>query len=227
MGGTHQPDGRPGGAAASEPVSGTRARIFSIRPGLAVKGRKFKGLRGWAGKPFHPPLTDFPIVAYVLAAVFDVVSAVAGRGSSVGRDFFVSGTHVIVAGAIVSLGTAATGFWDWWKGVERDRSTGPIGRAKHTQVWRTINWHMAVMLTVTAVVVIDIVVRLVQFDQGYATPLIATLSIAAGVLVGYGSVYGGALVYDYQFNVEGLEGSTAWDETERDQLPSEKPDSDW
>ena len=41
-------------------------RKFSIRPTLTLKGRTFKGLRGWSGKPLHPPLTDFPIVAYVL-----------------------------------------------------------------------------------------------------------------------------------------------------------------
>jgi uncharacterized membrane protein len=215
----------------SEPVGPTsspnRRRTFSIRPGLAIKGRKFKGLRGWAGKPFHPPLTDFPIVAYVLAAAFDLISSIAGEGSSVARDFFVSGTHVIIAGVVVSLGTLLTGFWDWGRGIERDTSTRPIGRPKRTQVWRTINWHMTVMLTVTAIVVADIVLRLMQFENGYATPLITVFSIVAALLVAYGSVYGGSLVYDYQFNVESLEGSTAWDETERDQLPSEKPASEW
>src|SRR3990170_4897978 len=84
------------------------ARWFSIRPGITFKGRAFKGLRGWAGKPTHPPLTDFPIVAYVLTAVFDLISYVRGEGYSVARDFFVSGTHVIIAGAIVSLLTALT-----------------------------------------------------------------------------------------------------------------------
>ena len=39
-------------------------RRFSFRPALTLKGRKFKGPRGWAGKPLHPPLTDFPIAAY-------------------------------------------------------------------------------------------------------------------------------------------------------------------
>jgi hypothetical protein len=35
------------------------ARLFSIRPAMSLKGRRFKGLRGWSGKPLHPPLTDF------------------------------------------------------------------------------------------------------------------------------------------------------------------------
>jgi hypothetical protein len=48
------------------------------------------------------------------------------------------------------------------------------------------------------------------------------LSVLAGVLVFYGAIYGGSLVYDYQFNVESLDGSTAWDETETDQMPADK-----
>jgi uncharacterized membrane protein len=205
-------------------------KLFSIKPAMALRGRKFKGLRGWAGKPMHPPLTDFPIVAYVLVAVFDVVSyctayynkTFEGITSGVAQDFFTAGTYVIIAGAIVSLGAALTGFWDWWKGIERDRSTGWLGKAKHTQVWRTANWHMAVMLTVTAIVIIDIIVRLAQFDQGYAQLPTMILSILAAALVSYGAAYGGSLVYDYQFNVESLEGSTAWDETNVDQMPADK-----
>jgi len=197
------------------------SRLFSIKPGMTLKGREFRGLRGWAGKPIHPPLTDFPIVCYLLAAVFDVVSYFAGD-ARVARDFFVSGTYVIVAGAIVSLGTALTGFWDWWKGMERQPLTGFPGKAKHTQVWRTANWHMAVMLTVTGIVITDIIVRLLQYHNGYANLSTMILSILAGGLVSYGATYGGSLVYDYQFNVEGLDGSTAWDETESDQLPGDK-----
>jgi uncharacterized membrane protein len=202
------------------------SRLFSIRPALTLKGRAFHGIRGWAGKPTHPPLTDFPIVCYVLAAVFDVISFV-GHGGSEGnvrpfaRDFFVASTYVIIAGAIVSLAAAMTGFWDWWKGIDRD-ATGPLGRAKHTQVWRTINTHMAIMLTVTAIAVVDIIVRLVQFDTGYATVGVMILSTAAGLLVAIGAAYGGSLVFDYQFNVNSLTGSTAWDETELDQTPGGK-----
>jgi uncharacterized membrane protein len=196
-------------------------RLFSIKPSLTLKGREFRGLRGWAGKPSHPPLTDFPIVCYVLVAIFDVISYV-GPSGRVARDFFVSGTYIIIAGAIVSLATALTGFWGWWKGMERQPSTGFPGKAKHTQVWRTANWHMVVMLTVTGIVIADIIVRLLQSDVGHANLSTMILSIVAGVLVSYGATYGGSLVYDYQFNVETLDGSTAWEETETDQMPADK-----
>jgi uncharacterized membrane protein len=201
------------------------SRLFSVKPALTIKGRAFHGIRGWAGKPTHPPLTDFPVVCYVLAAVFDVISFV-GHGSAGGvrpfaRDFFMAGSYVMIAGAVISLATIATGLWDWWKGVDRD-PTGPLGRAKHTQVWRTMNTHMAIMLAVTAIVVVDIIVRLMQMDLHYATVGVLILSLAAGLLVAIGAAYGGSLVFEYQFNVESLSGSTVWDETEVDQTSAHR-----
>jgi uncharacterized membrane protein len=207
-------------------------RLYSIKPGLTLKGRKFRGImRGWAGKPTHPPLTDFPIVAYVLAAAFDLVSYIVARGnrntaSSVGHDAFAAATYVMIGGAIFSLGAALTGFWDWWKGIDRE-PTGWLGRAKHTQVWRTINWHASIMLTVTALVILDIVVRLAQFGEHVTKLPVLILSIVAALLVAVGATYGGSLVYDYQFNVESLEGSTVWDEMERDQMPAEHRPPAW
>jgi uncharacterized membrane protein len=204
-------------------------RLFSIRPGITLKGRRFMGIRGWAGKPTHPPLTDIPIASYVLVAAMDVVSYFAARGNPAGRpgavahDFFVAGTIVLIAGGLVSLATVATGFWDWWKGMAR-RKTGPLGQAHHTQVWRTANWHMAVMVSVTLIVAVDIALRLVQFDRHAAQLPTVILSVLAGGLVAYGATYGGSLVFDYQFNVMSLgKDSTVWDETEVDQFPGKKP----
>jgi uncharacterized membrane protein len=200
-------------------------KLYSIKPTWTMRGRRFRGLRGLTGKPFHPPLTDFPIVCYVLAGFCDVVSFVAGRGegySATAHDFFSAATIVIVFGFVVSLGTALTGFMDWWKGMPRDHSSGPIGRAKQTQVWRTANWHMTVMLTVTAIVLVDILVRWSQFDEGESTLLVTVLSVAAAILVSFGAGYGGSMVFEYQFNVEDVSRSTAWDETETDEFPGDR-----
>jgi uncharacterized membrane protein len=183
----------------------TVAKLFSITPALSFKGRKFKGIRGFAGKPFHPPLTDVPVAAYILAAVFDLISF--GASSTVARDFFISGTHVLIAGLIVSVPTALTGFWDWLKSTP-----------KHTQAWRTANWHMAVMLTVTAIVIVDILVRLANWDAGYAEPAVLILSLVAGGLVAFGALYGGQMVYDFAFNVE-QDFDHAYEESEADRVP--------
>jgi uncharacterized membrane protein len=186
-------------------------RVFSIRPTLQMKGRKFKGLRGWSGKPLHPPLTDIPVTCYVLVGTFDLISFLMRDSTgSVARDFYISGTHVLIAGAIVSVLTALTGFWDWLKSTP-----------KHTQAWRTANFHMAVMLFVTALVIVDIVMRLSNWEDFHVKGPIMLLSVAIAGLVTLGATYGGALVYEYGFNVETAGDHPVWHESEEDVMPGE------
>jgi uncharacterized membrane protein len=193
------------------------ARLFSIRPTWSLKGRRFQGLRGFTGKPFHPPLTDFPIVCYTLAAIFDLISFFSDEMDPKARDFFVAATFVMVAGYIGGLAAAITGFFDWWKGIPRDRNSGPIGRAKHTQVWRTINFHATVMVVVTVITLIDILSRVPNFSTHGQTQgmwLVLSLISAGGVL--FGAAYGGTLVFEYGFNVENVE--EVWKESEEDHV---------
>ena len=196
------------------------ARLFSIRPTLSLKGRRSQGLRGFTGKPFHPPLTDFPVVCYVLAAIFDLISFFSGADDPKAQDFFAAATFVMVAGFIVSLGAALTGFMDWWKGIPRDRKSGPIGKAKHTQVWRTINWHATVMLTVTAVTLVDLLLRIPDFDEAQTQTLWLVLSCVAAALVAFGAAYGGTLVFEYGFNVENVD--EVWNVSEEDHVRPER-----
>jgi uncharacterized membrane protein len=201
-------------------------KLFSIKPSLTIKGRKFKGLRGWAGKPFHPPLTDIPIAAYILAAVFDVLSflkdpGVIGFPMPGGRPVYArflsyelwqASTFLLIAGLIVSVPTALTGFWDWWKSTP-----------KGTQARRTANWHMAVMLTTTAVVLIEVIARLVKDDQYVLStpPIFVALSVVVAGLVSFGALYGGSLVYEMGFNVETAGDSPVWHESETDVYPGQ------
>jgi uncharacterized membrane protein len=172
-------------------------RLFSIKPSLTIKGRKFKGIRGFAGKPFHPPLTDIPVAAYFLVAIFDLISFIAWMRypeTNVARDFFVTATYVIIAGAVVTVPTIITGFWDWLKSTPN-----------RTQAWRTANWHMAVMLTMSMIVAANIMLRLAYWETGYqqgADGTITILSGLVGLLVTFGAIYGGTMVYEYAFNVE-------------------------
>ena len=130
---------------------------FSVRPSITFKGRKFLGLRGFTGKPLHPPLTDVPIGAYVLAAAFDIVSWL-WHGESWSTDFFKAATLCLVGGVIVSLAAALTGFMDW-----------RVSTPKGTQARRTANAHGLTMLIVTGLVLIDIVVRLGMYDVAAPT----------------------------------------------------------
>jgi uncharacterized membrane protein len=195
-------------------------KIFSIRPTWSLKGRRSQGLRGFSGKPFHPPLTDFPIVCYSLAAVFDVISYASPADDAKAQDFFAAATFVMVAGFVVSLGAALTGFLDWWKGIPRDRRSGPIGRAKRTQVWRTINWHATVMVTVTVITLVDLLLRIPSFDEAQTQAAWLVLSVLAAILVLFGAAYGGTLVFEYGFNVENVE--EVWQESEQDHVRQDR-----
>ncbi len=194
-------------------------RIYSIRPTMSLKGRRFQGIRGFTGKPFHPPLTDFPIVCYSLAALFDLISYLSDAADAKSQDFFAAATFVMATGYVVGLGAAITGFFDWWKGIPRDRP-GTLGRAKHTQVWRTINWHASVMLIVTAITLLDLVLRIGSFDEAQTQLPWLMLSAVAAVLVLFGAAYGGTLVFEYGFNVENVE--EAWHESEEDHVRPER-----
>jgi uncharacterized membrane protein len=112
----------------------------------------------------------------------------------------------------VSLGAALTGFWDWW------RSTEPGNQAR-----RTANWHMTVMLTVTGIVIADIIIRLAQWGDNEATStLVMILSIIVGALTAFGATYGGSLAFDYGFNVETSGDHPVWHESEVDVFPGQK-----
>jgi uncharacterized membrane protein len=186
-------------------------RLFSWKPALSYRGRKFKGLRGWAGKPSHPPLTDIPVAAYVLAVVFDAISFFSPGGDRLAADMFRAATYLFAAGLVVSVPTALTGFWDWLKSTPRG-----------TQAWRTANAHMAVMVTVTLLAAGTLALRAAQWDGGATGPGVLALSALVAALVVVGATYGGSLVYDYGFNVETAGDSPVWHESEVDVYPGGK-----
>ena len=189
-------------------------RRFSFRPALTLRGRTFKGLRGWAGKPLHPPLTDIPVGAYMLAAAFDVISFAAGDDQPWARDFYRAASFTLIAGAAVSLLAALTGFWDWKRSTEQG-----------TQARRTVNAHAWTMLTVTALVLTGIAVRVAVFWDDRATPLLAlALTVAAAAFTFLGGTLGGTLAYDYGFNVETAGDHPVWHRSEIDVFPGDRHD---
>ena len=184
-------------------------RRLSFRPALTFRGRKFKGLRGWAGKPLHPPLTDVPVGAYMLAVAFDLISFV-GQDQEWARDFYRAGTFALVGGAAASVLAALTGFWDWLKSTE-----------KGTQARRTVNAHAWTMVTV--LVLVDIALRWFVYDNIDHTPgRVAALSVVVAALTMVGGTIGGSLAYDYGFNVETAGDSPVWHVSEVDVMPGDK-----
>lgn len=184
---------------------------FSFAPTLTLKGRKFKGPRGWSGKPSHPPLTDIPIAAYIIAAGFDVVSTAVGDDTGWAAELWRAGTWLFIAGAVVSVFAALTGLAD-----ARDSSEAG------TQARRTINAHAGIMITVTVLALANLAWRLSQYNTATATPAaIAVLSVVIAALVSVGATFGGALVFEYGFNVETAGDHPVWHQSEDDVFPGE------
>ncbi len=185
-------------------------RKFSVRPVLTLRGRTFKGLRGWAGKPLHPPLTDIPIGAYVLAAVFDVLSVI-GDGNRWAEDLWHAGTYLFAAGLIVSVPAAITG------AVDRATSS-----EQGTQARRTINTHAVIMVAVTLGAIADTLWRWSLHDRHPSTPVgIMVLSVLIAIAGGIGATFGGSLVFDYGFNVETAGDHPVWHRSEEDVFPGQ------
>jgi uncharacterized membrane protein len=185
-------------------------RHFTFRPTLTLSGRSFKGLRGWSGKPLHPPLTDVPVTAYLFVAVFDILSIALHSGHpSVGHQLFLAAGWTLAGGVAVSLLTALTGAVDWYRSSEPG-----------TQARRTINAHAITMITVTVLVLVDVIVRFTAYsDRGWAPVGIVVLSVVAAALVSIGASLGGSLVYDYGFNVETAGDHPVWHKSEIDVMP--------
>ncbi|MDQ4096117.1 MAG: DUF2231 domain-containing protein, partial [Actinomycetota bacterium] len=118
-------------------------RRFSFRPALEIRDRKFKGLRGFAGKPFHPPLTDVTTGAYIISPLLLII-AFLFKDSGWAEDANEAGAWVLLIGGISSFATALTGYADW------------LNTQKGTQIRRMANAHAWTMITLTVIVLVSL-----------------------------------------------------------------------
>lgn len=142
-------------------------------------------------RALHPPLTDFPIAAYVFTAAFDVISAVGGQRHGWAREFWHAGTFVLIAGAIVCVLAVLAGFRDLL--VFSGRDLLPV---------RTISVHVCVMVSVFMIGVADIAWRIEDYQTlSYTPPAIVACSVIAAIGVCVGAAYGGSLVFRHRFSI--------------------------
>lgn len=192
-------------------------RRFSFRPPLEIRGRKFKGLRGFAGKPFHPPLTDVTTGAYIIAPILLVV-AFLFKESSWAEDANKAGAWVLLIGGISSVATALTGYADW------------LNTQKGTQIRRMANAHAWTMITLTVVVLFSLwYIFLAEDGEYFSEPSGVTtiLALAIAGLVTIGGTIGGSLVYDWGFNIETAKDHPVWHPSEQDIIhPHDVPTDD-
>jgi uncharacterized membrane protein len=66
------------------------------------------------------------------------------------------------------------------------------------------------MVTVTLIVIADIIMRIGQWDVGAVSGVVFALSSISAIFVSVGASYGGSLVYDHGINVMTAGDSPVW-----------------
>jgi uncharacterized membrane protein len=145
-------------------------------------------LKGAAGHPIHPPLTDATLGAYTFATIMAVLSRLGVSDQNTATAWWLA----LVTGLAITLPTAMTGFADWL-----DISSG-------TPLWRTATLHMTVMLTATVIFAIAAGAGHGDYVDGSVSggSLVLTL-VGYGVLAA-GGWLGGAIVFVHGMRVLNL-----------------------
>jgi uncharacterized membrane protein len=138
-----------------------------------------------ARHPIHPMLVVFPIGLWVTALVFDVVYAFTGNPLWRTLAFW-----NLVGGIVGALAAAVPGLIDY---------SEMTGRAR-----RIANWHMALNLGVTALFVVNVLLRTTwgsRFIDGNSWIPLA-LSVIGNAVLGVSGWLGGEMVYVERVGVE-------------------------
>jgi uncharacterized membrane protein len=160
--------------------------------GLRLRGREFRGLGGWQGKPLHPSLASVAIGTTVAAVVFDVASALSAGPPSLGRELYRSATFVLMLGQFFIGLAVLTGWWD------RRRLT-----VKATMIRGAANAHAWVMVLFGGLSFCDILIRRGLYPDAEQPPaLVLAVTLATGILALVGGTLGGALTFEDGLAVE-------------------------
>ncbi len=145
-------------------------------------------LKGLAGHPLHPPLTDATIGTYTFATAAAVLSRLGVSEHNMATAWWLA----LVAGLIVSAPTALAGFVDWL-----DIPTG-------TPLWRTATLHLSVMLTATILFAVTAGAGHSDYVDGTIGGGSLILTLVAFATLTLGGWFGGAIVFVHGMRVLSL-----------------------
>ncbi len=142
-------------------------------------------LKGWEGKPSHPPLTDASIGAYTVGVAMLVLGSL-----GVEEEQMAHGALLAIGGGLaLALPTALTGLLDW------------LGMEKGTPWRRTATIHLLTMVAATALFALTFIAHLDGYDDGAIETLPLVLGLASLTTLGVGGYIGGTLVFVYGVRV--------------------------
>jgi uncharacterized membrane protein len=145
-------------------------------------------LKGPAGHPLHPPLTDATIGAYTLATAMAVLSRLGVSEHNTATAWWLG----LLTGLVLTLPTAITGFIDWL-----DIESG-------TPLWRTATFHLSAMLSATVIFAIAAGAGHSSYDAGSVSGGSLVLTLVGFAVLTLGGWLGGAVVFTHGMRVLSL-----------------------
>src|SRR3954453_12616452 len=127
-------------------------------------------IKGWPGKPSHPPLTDASIGAYTVGVAMLVLGAL-----GVEEEQMAHGALLAIGGGLaLALPTALTGLLDW------------LDIPKGTPTRTTATIHLLTMVTATVVFALSFVAQLDGYRHGEVKTAGLILGLGAEALLAVG-----------------------------------------
>ena len=145
-------------------------------------------LKGPAGHPLHPPLTDATIGAYTFATIMSVLSRLGVSEHNTTTAWWLA----LITGLAITLPTALTGFLDW------------LDIARGTPLWRTATLHLGAMLTATVVFAITAGAGHGDYVDGMISGGSLVLTLVGFAALTTGGWLGGANVFVHGMRVLNL-----------------------
>jgi uncharacterized membrane protein len=147
-----------------------------------------KLLRGLAGHPLHPPLTDVTVGAYTFATAMAVLSVLGVSERNTATAWWLA----LIMGLIATVPTATAGFVDW------------LEISRETPLWRTATLHLTVMLAATALFAITAGAGHGDYVDGVVGGVSLVLTLIAFAVLTAGGWLGGAIVFVHGMRVLSL-----------------------
>ena len=142
-------------------------------------------IKGFPGKPSHPPLTDASIGAYTAGSVMLILGA-AGIEE---REMAHGSLLAISGGLLLAAPTALTGLLDW------------LDLPKGTPVRKVATIHLFTMVGATILFALTWLAHLDGYEDGTVSGAAMALGLVALALLAAGGYIGGSLAFVYGVRV--------------------------
>ena len=138
-------------------------------------------IKGWPGKPSHPPLTDASIGAYTVGVAMLIAGAL-----GLEEDQMAVGSLIAISGGLLlAAPTALTGLIDW------------LEIPKGTPMRTVATVHLLTMVTATVLFALTWLAQRPGYNDEEVRSLGLLLGIAAEAALAVGGFLGGTIVFVY------------------------------